>query len=379
MSAVVVHDYHVNTNHHHAVSKCIYNHDIMNCTADGVIGNHLYSGRALGITEPWDMIQLHIDLKPLWDNISAHYDRVGLLHTKDVIWYLDLEQLGSHIGYHPSVFYFGPDEYTFWGDYEWYKTVDFINSKNNFMSLASKIGIDTPKTLCFDHAGDIEASAISGMVFPCYLKAAISVSGVGIFRCENMGELITNLVKFDYDTPLQIQEEVKTDMFLNLQYQVVDDELTRLNASEQLLDGFAHQGNRTPACHEPWNVVEPMAIWLKDKGIKEIFAFDVAVVETDNGLRFPAIECNPRFNGASYPTLVAQKLGIPEWSAITFSTKHTNLNSIDLTGIEYDKATGRGAIIINWGTVLVGKLMILMAGSRGYQDALKIELETRLC
>jgi len=27
-------------------NKYIYNHDIMNCTAEGVIGNHLYSGRA---------------------------------------------------------------------------------------------------------------------------------------------------------------------------------------------------------------------------------------------------------------------------------------------------------------------------------------------
>jgi hypothetical protein len=39
--------------------RCIINHDIMICTAEGVVGNHLYSGRALGLLEPWDMIQLH--------------------------------------------------------------------------------------------------------------------------------------------------------------------------------------------------------------------------------------------------------------------------------------------------------------------------------
>jgi hypothetical protein len=372
MSSVVAHDY-------YTVPKHIYNHDIMNCTADGVIGNHLYSGRALGITKPWDLIQLHSDLKPLWNDIIAHYDRVGLSHTRNVIWYLDLKQLGAHIGYHPSVFYFGPDEYTYWGDYEWYKTVDFINSKNNFMSLASELGVDIPRTLCFNSVDDIEVSSISDMTFPCYLKAAISVSGVGIYRCENIEELITNLVKFDPDTPVQIQEEIKTNIFLNLQYQVIGDELIRLNASEQLLDGFAHQGNRVPACYEPWTEVEPMALWLMEKGMKDIFAFDVAVVKTDGGVRFPAIECNPRFNGASYPTLIAQRLGIPEWSAITFSTRHARLNKIDLSDIEYDKTTGEGAIIVNWGTALVGKLMILMAGSRDYQEALKIELESRLC
>ena len=37
----------------------------------------------------------------------------------------------------------------------------------------------------------------------------------------------------------------------------------------------------------------------------------MAVVTTDDSLRFPAIECNPRFNGASYPTLIAGKLGTP--------------------------------------------------------------------
>ncbi|NNG13602.1 MAG: ATP-grasp domain-containing protein [Gammaproteobacteria bacterium] len=371
MSAVIARN-------HQAIPKYIYNHDIMNCTADGVIGNHLYSGRALGITEPWDLLQLHSDLKPLWDDIVAHYDRIGLSHTKEVIWYLDLKQLGSHIGHHPSVFYFGPNEYGNWGDHEWYKAVEFINSKNNFMSLANEIGVDIPKTLCFNSVDDIDVSTIKDMEFPCYLKAAISVSGVGIYRCENFGELITDIVKFDRDTPVQIQEEIKTDVFLNLQYQVIGDELIRLTASEQLLDGFAHQGNRVPACHAPWKSVEPMAVWLKDHGMKDIFAFDVAVVETDNGLRFPAIECNPRFNGASYPTLIAQKLGIPEWTAITFSTKHTSLNKIDLTDIEYDIKTGEGAIIVNWGTALVGKLMILMAGSRDYQNALKIELDARL-
>lgn len=358
--------------------KIIYHHDIMNCTADGVIGNHLYSGRALGITSPWDKIQLHSDLEPLWDSITSHYERIGLSHTKDVLWFLSLKQLGAHIGYQPSVFYFGPNEYENWGDNQWYETVDYINSKNNFMELAEELGVDVPKTLCFDNVYQVCDATISGMPFPCYLKAAVSVSGVGIYRCEDKTALMTNLRKFDNYIPIQIQEEIKTDIFLNIQYKVIGDNLIRLEASEQLLDGFVHQGNRVPTRYEPWESVEPMAVWLKEHGIKDIFAFDVAVVQTNNGLRFPAIECNPRFNGASYPTLIAQKLGIKEWSAVTFHTKYTDLEDIDLTNIEYDAITGEGAIIINWGTVLKGKLVILMAGSRSYQEALEIELKARL-
>jgi hypothetical protein len=154
--------------------------------------------------------------------------------------------------------------------------------------------------------------------------------------------------------------------------------LIRLAASEQVLDGCAHQGNRYPASHEPWDVVEPMALWLKDKGIKGIFAFDVAVIETDDGVRFSAIECNPRFNGASYPTVIAQKLDIPEWSAITFKTRHRSFSELDLRDLEFDMKTGEGLVIVNWGTLMKGKLLLLLAGSREYQDALKNELHHRL-
>ena len=160
---------------------------------------------------------------------------------------------------------------------------------------------------------------------PCYLKAAISVSGVGIYRCANREELRDAMKKFEPGVPVQLQEEIITDVFLNMQYRVVDDRLVRLAASEQILEGCAHQGNRFPSSHEPWEAIDPMAFWLKERGMKGIFAFDLAVVETPDGMRFPAIECNPRFNGASYPTVIAQKLDIPEWSAMTFKTKYRKL------------------------------------------------------
>ncbi len=359
-------------------AKHIYNHDILNCTADGVVGNHLYSGRALGITEPWDIIQLNETLMPLWDDITTHYQRIGLSHTQDVVWYLNLKELGAHIGYQPSVFFYGPEENQYWGDYDWLNTVEYINSKNNFMSLANKLDVDVPKTVCFSSKSNINIDELKSINYPCYLKAAVSVSGVGIYRCENITDLFENLRNFNGKTPLQLQEEVKTDTFLNLQYKVVGKEAIRLAASEQILDGFAHQGNRVPASHEPWDVVEPMAEWLVAHGMKGIFAFDVAISQTKSGLRFPAIECNPRFNGATYPTLMAQKLNIPEWSAINFTTKYRNLADIDLSDIEYNNKTGEGAVIVNWGTVLEGKLVILMAGSKPYQEALSVELAARL-
>ena len=199
-----------------------------------------------------------------------------------------------------------------------------------------------PKHFALIVFADISANNMKDIVYPCYLKAAISVSGVGIYRCESKKEFMIAMAQFAEDTPVQIQEEVITNSFLNLQYRIVGNDVIRLAASEQILDGFAHQGNRVPASHEPWAAVDPIAYWLRDQGMKGIFAFDVAIVQTKQGLRFPAIECNPRFNGASYPTMIAQKLDIPEWSAISLSTKHRTLADIDLSDLEFDRRTGEG-------------------------------------
>ncbi len=358
--------------------RYVLNHDIMHCTAEGVAGNHLYSGRALGMSEPWDLIQLHQDLEPLWPDITAHYRQIGLNHSENTIWHLHFSELGEHIEFQPSVFYFGPNQCRFWGDHAWLEAVEFINSKNNFIALAEELGVDVPKTLCFDRPSDVIDVDLGEIEFPCYAKAAISVAGVGIYRCENLDQLRDALTRFDDEMPIQIQAGVEAVSFLNIQYRVVGKNLVRLATSEQILDGFSHQGNRVPASHEPWASVEPMAQWLVDQGMKGIFAFDVAVVQTKRGLRFPAIECNPRFNGATYPTAIAHKLDIPEWSAVTMKTAHRTLSSIDLSGIEFDPKTGTGVIIVNWGTVLVGKLLMMIAGSSVQQEAFRLELESRL-
>jgi hypothetical protein len=206
----------------------------------------------------------------------------------------------------------------------------------------------------------------------------VSVSGVGIYRCQDADELRAAIRTFQPGVPVQLQQEVATDLFLNLQYEVTENGLTRLAATEQVLDGFVHQGNRFPARHQPWDSVEPMARWLWEEGIKGIFAFDVAVVEGDGGVDYLAIECNPRFNGASYPTAIARKLELPRWLARAFPTRHRSLADIDLDGIEYDRRTGEGVILVNWGPVLVGKLLFLIAGPEQVQAGLTRELRIRL-
>lgn len=358
--------------------KRIINHDIMNCTAEGVAGNYLYSGRALGISEPDDVLQLHPELKSEWPAIKAHYENIGLRTTKNVIWDVNFNMGDQYSTFEPSVFFFGKEQQTFCRNDNWYRVVQYINSKNNFATLAEELNMDIPKTFRFIGVSEIYEDDIKRFPYPCYLKAAISVSGVGIYRCEHEYELREALNNFDKRIPVQIQEEVNTDIFLNMQYRVKDYHLERLATTEQILDGYAHQGNRSPACCEPWHSVETMAEWLFSHGIKGIFAFDVAVVEEKGKKRYLPIECNPRFNGASYPTLIAEKLGVTNWLARTYNTSKRHLRYIDLTGIEYHPSLGKGVIIVNWGPIHVGKLLCMIVGTPENQQELKIELEKRL-
>jgi hypothetical protein len=205
------------------------------------------------------------------------------------------------------------------------------------------------------------------------------VSGVGIYRCADGAELRDALTRFRPGAPVQLQAEVATDLFLNLQYQADGFGYHRLAATEQVLDGPVHQGNRCPARHEPWGCVEPMAEWLHREGIRGVYAFDVAVREGRQGPEYLAVECNPRFNGASYPTAIARKLGVGEWLALAFKTRRRSLSNLDLDGVEYDPATGQGVVLVNWGPILVGKLLALLAGPPATQQRLALELQARLC
>lgn len=354
------------------------NHDIMHCSAEEVAGNYLYSGRALGITTPYDIIQLHPELMEEYPAICAHYDRIGLSYTKQIIWNLKYEELHNYSQYEASYFYFGPEQHRVARNENWFRVVDYINSKNHFMELAYQLDMRVPDTFCFLNREQIETNNMARFDYPCYLKAAVSVAGVGVYRCENERELRRYLAYFGETTPFQIQQEVRASTFLNLQYQVTGSRLERLAATEQILVGYAHQGNRFPTPHNAWYSVEPMAKWLFSQGMRGMFAFDVAVVKDACGIEYVPIECNPRFNGASYPTLVAKKLGIQRWQARTFYTRYRHVAELPLQDLEYNPAKQSGIVLVNWGAVACGKLLVLIAGTPVQQQSLREELAKRL-
>ncbi|ABW26128.1 ATP-grasp domain-containing protein [Acaryochloris marina] len=361
----------------------IFNHDIQTSTHEAVGGTHLYSGRVLGLSGQDDIVQIHPALKSEWGAICAHYLQVGLSHSQNVVWDLSLDHLQCK-GYEPSVYLFGDAVHKSSAhaklframDASWFQVVEFINSKNNFMHLAQTLNMAVPSTACFHSAEAIPS--LDRFAYPCYFKPSVSDSGFGIVRCTSSRQLSATLLELGNQIPFQVQVEVATSTFINLQYQITENGVRHLLASEQILNGCVHGGNRYPTMHQPWSLFDPMAEWLAQQGMKGVFAFDAAVIQNGSAMEYLAIECNPRFNGSSYPTLIAEKLGIPQWSCETFETHHHSLADIDLKGLEFEPQTGTGIILINWGTVLVGKISVLLAGTIEQQATLKQHLQQRL-
>lgn len=362
----------------------IFNHDITLSTHDHSLGTNLFSGRVLALTEPKDKIQMMPELRSEWEFIVEHYAQVGVSHSHDVIWSCSLDEINRYGEYEPSFYFFG-DAVNSHHQYrqffaqlnsQWCNVVEFINSKNNFIQLAESLGVPVPKTLRFPN---IEAARAATVIpLPCYVKPAVSDHGAGIMRCANKSDLERALVQLAPNEAFQIQAEVQASAFLNLQYQVTAEGVKPLLVSEQILEGCVHQGNRYPSKHQPWTIVEPLAQWLGENGMQGIFAVDVAVVPTADGVQYLAIECNPRFNGSSYPTLVAHEMEIPCWSSATYKTSLRSLQKVDLTDIAFNPGTGSGIILINWGTIKVGEISVLLAGSTVEQFALDQELRARL-
>lgn len=287
-------------------------------------------------------------------------------------------------GYEPSVYLFGDAVHKSSAhaqlframDASWFKAVEFINSKNNFIHLAQALNMAVPPTACFQSSEAMQS--LDELAYPCYFKPSVSDSGFGIVRCTDPRQLAATLLELGNQIPYQVQTEVATSTFINLQYQITDHGVRHLLATEQILNGCVHGGNRYPTLHQPWSLFDPMAEWLAQQGMKGLFAFDAAVVQTGQTIEYLAIECNPRFNGSSYPTLIAEKLNISQWSSETLETHHHSLADIDLQGLEFNPQTGTGIIVINWGTVLVGKVSVLLAGTTQQQVELKQHLQQRL-
>jgi hypothetical protein len=333
------------------------------------LGLFHYPGRVLGSTNPCDILQLHPNLKKHWDWIKNHYDRAGISYASEIIWDDNPVRMREFPDFEPSVFLFGDRAHKARPDKAWYEIVRDMNSKNNFIELCQKLGIPTPPTWCYDCKSMVENLEVFN--FPVYLKIAVSVSGLGVVKCDDIESLQIQISLLDEDVPFQIQQGVEAFTFLNLQYRK-NGKLERVAATEQVLKGNCHAGNAFPTNYQPWNLTDPIAEKMVENGMKGYFAFDIAVCREAEGIRYYAIECNPRYNGSSYPTNIARKLDAKQWIAKKIDTKFNSFDPIDLGGAEYDPKKGIGAVVVNWGCVSENELGMLLVAPSG-EEQMRLE------
>jgi len=358
-------------------TKRIFNHDLRDCADEEelarLLGVFKYPGRVLGETNPSDVIQLHPDLKSSWNWITDHYNRIGLPHTKTVIWDDNFDLIRRFPKHDLSVFFFGSKAHAVRPDERWYKVVKRMNSKNHFIKLCQDLSVCTPKTACLDDKDNFQGC--DGFDFPVYFKISTSVSGLGVVKCRNEQELEKRIFSMDSGIDFQIQEEIKTDTFINVQYVVNSGHLEKVAITEQILEDCQHSGNRFPTKYDSaWEVTDPIAVKLWQEGMKGYFAFDLAVTDE----KYSVIECNPRYNGSTYPTNIAKKLGIESWVAKNLTTNIRTLDDLNFEGIEYNPLKKSGIIVVNWGCISDGKIGVLIAGDQNEQEQIEEEFRSRI-
>lgn len=353
----------------------LFDHEINVIEEPDVVNHQYYSSSSLCISQEQDVMLLHPDLSPLLYDIKQHYHRIGLKPSENINCSKSQEQPLNNRIYESSVYtYASPNTKSKLDKAP--SVIDYLHSKNNFIYLATALGCDIPRTECYSSIRDVKLAQVRDINLPCYIKS--DTPGGGSFRCESIVELIQNMEYFSDTTPIQIQSALETDRLINLQFLLKDNEVIKLSSSTQLLTYSYFQEDMAPVEYEPWKKVEVMAEWLKNKGVRGIISFKLAKVETEKGISYPIIKCTTRYRNYVYSALVARKLNISQWGNITINTRFTDLSDLDIKNIEYNKKSGEGVIIINWGGLLTGRITLLLSGSEKYRKHIASNLIKKL-
>ena len=355
----------------------IYNFDTSRAESTGqVVNGTLSSAIALALSSKNDIVQLDPSLADEFAFIKAHYDAIGLEYAQNVIWDLSCEVLREFPEYTPDYFMFDRDVHRVRSDESWLKIVALMDNKNSLVGLKEKLDLQMPATIAYASSRDfIEPKGFS---MPYILKKSLSTGGIDVFLCDHHSQCREYISSFTEDEPFQVQEFIHTDTFYNLVYEINEEKLVRLGASQQILKGVNHYGNVSLIDESSWNCVEPLAKWMHAEGMRGTFGFDVAVIQEGDMTHYKLIECNPRYNASTFGHKIAAKLGVSQWRMESMKTKKRSLRHINLDGIRFDSSKKSGVVIVNWGKISHRRLSFLIAGTPQEQVELKAELLKRL-
>ncbi|NTW22767.1 hypothetical protein HGA34_04500 [Candidatus Falkowbacteria bacterium] len=343
-----------------------------------------YSDRALALSSPQDVVMLHPEDYPHAQWMIRHQQRVGLKPATLILRKMAYNMVTNFPEYRLSTFIFNDDAHRARPDKERLAITKSMDSKNDFIQLCEALCIPVAKTWRYDSKNQL--TDLGHLEFPCFMKISTSLAGRGVFRCEDKQQLTACLDKISPEIKFQIQEDMvskhRAITFLNLQYYEEDGRAMPLLLTDQVLDGNVHVGNRhsteiAAKYAKAWETTHPLAHYAAKFGIKGIFAYDVAVCQDENSnIYYLPVECNPRPNGSSYATAVADKLlgkNTP-WTSKSVKTRHRSLNDIDLGDLEFSAKRGNGVVVHIGSTIGQGKLGVTFLGPPPVQR----ELETKL-
>lgn len=364
--------------------QTIYHHDVTTSYPPEELkdlpGVPVYAARVLASTRPQDVAVLPPETQLHYGWIQDHYDAIGLPVAREVVFGRH-EAIRRYPDHDLSVFYFGEAEDAVRPNRRWREAAAYLNSKNNFVRLCRDLGVPVPQTVCVEQPGARGIDLVGEVftrAFPVYVKVAVSASGFGVTRCDGPKEflgLINSLT-----VPFQVQEALPLGtQFLNVQYEIGPENLpARGPITFQVLQGNTHSGNCYPTPYQAtdiYAVTDPVAAWAVQAGMQGVFAFDVAA--TPDG-RFLPVECNPRWNGASYFSRVAEKLGVTEWQSLNVGFRARSFDGVSLPrDLAFSRQTKEGIVIVNWGCVGDAKLGLFVAGNEATRRAILTEFVDR--
>jgi glutathione synthase/RimK-type ligase-like ATP-grasp enzyme len=334
----------------------------------------LDSIRALPCSEADDVVQLDPRLKDNYPFIREHWQEAGLDISNNIHWGVDAADLAQYPQMDFSVYHFTPDVHETRPDLKRVLATQDANNKNTFINFCDLRGYPVPKTYMIEPGMTPDLSDIQT---PAYIKAAESQAGISILKADTASELEEHVKSFN--GKFQVQESVENASFINVQYKALGNRALHLATSEQLLRGYTHIGNKYPTHHDPRDITDSLADNLAEKGLKGIYAFDVAMSSDGDVDNTKIIECNPRWNGASYPTVIGNRLGAETWEALGIRTPHENIGDIDLSGLVYDRAKGYGAVVTGFVFKPNKRIVnVMLAGPKEAQDELRPQVMERL-
>ena len=323
-------------------------------------GIDFYETRALCCTHPGDVIQLDPRLREDFPFMREHYKRIGLDCTAHVVWSVEAKVADDFPEHHLSAYIFIDAIHAVRPDAKRLAATKRYADKNNFMRRCKGI-VPIPKTIFAETAQPPDYTKLQ---FPLYVKGAVSSGGSSAYLCKNRQDVTRAIGKMQ--GPYQLQEAVDAVAFLGVEYNITPQgDVEFLAQTQQILDGVEYVGTRFPAGYEA--PILAIARRAAQDGVRGKIGFDVAVT-ADN--QFFVLECNPRWNGATYPLAIAGRLGIKEWSTAHVPVAARELKHVNFGDAEYNAKRGTGVILVNWGVFKLGWIEVMLVGTPEQQQAL---------